>query len=137
MRAFIYVHLYIFINLFEIIFYLFILYLFIQYIVNYIKNWKNEKQYAIITTNNLRFRDVLFCDFLGEIYELRRAAELLLVMQKVGFFKTVFIGVAVGALNSKLRSKRVKVAEHYIGVIIQITGKVQAFYNFNNFYQFS
>lgn len=79
----------------------------------------------------------MFCDFLGEIYELRRAAELLLVMQKIGFFKTVFIGVAVGALNSKLRSKRVKVAEHYIGVIIQITGKIKAFYNFNNFYQFS
>lgn len=70
---------------------------------------------------------IIVLQFPDEIYELRRAAELLLVMQKVGFFKTVFIGVAVGALNSKLRSKKVKVAEHYIGVIIQITGKSKLF----------
>ncbi|XP_062575154.1 uncharacterized protein LOC134237083 isoform X2 [Saccostrea cucullata] len=60
----------------------------------------------------------------GQIYELRRAVELLLVMQKVGFFKTVFIGVAVSSLSSKLRSKQAQAAEHYVKVIVQIAGSV-------------
>ncbi|XP_061184978.1 uncharacterized protein LOC133192991 [Saccostrea echinata] len=60
----------------------------------------------------------------GQIYELSRAVELLLVMQKVGFFKTVFIGVAVSSLSSKLRSKQIQAAEHYVKVIVQIAGSV-------------
>ena len=59
---------------------------------------------------------------LGQIYELRRAVELLLVMQKAGFFKTVFIGVAMGSIHSKIRSKKKEAAEHYIRIIIQIAG---------------
>lgn len=51
-------------------------------------------------------------------------------MQKIGVLKTVFTGVAVFALNSKLRSKKAKVAEHYIKVIIQITDK-PSFYHIN------
>lgn len=59
----------------------------------------------------------------GQIDELRRAVELLLVMQKVGFYKTVFIGVAVSPLVNKLRSKQTETVEHYVKVIVQIAGK--------------
>ena len=41
---------------------------------------------------------------LGQLYELRRAVELLLVMQKAGFFKTVFVGVAIDSIHRKTRS---------------------------------